>query len=1481
MCNCRFRMWFVSLLLCCFTSILLAQEQGLMRLTNDGNTDQFPIWSPDGKSIVFVSFPGGVDPDLWEISPSGTNLQRLTTGVHTYNGYSGVGLLDPAWLGSSGDLVVQDNVWFWEWDRFTLSANPPLPVDHSVANGSQPDFDQLLFVPGGLGGQWFAVSPDGTTAAWDALTSYAGQCPSHTDLHIAPVSSLTGQDNDTYGQIIASFNLNCPNINTDSVVGLSFSPDNSMLAAATISDPNYYSFDIYIYKLDGTLVRQLTSTGGGPNHTMNWRPNWSSDNRIAFASNSTGRFEIWAINADGTSLSQITTNGGDMPTWSPDSSKIAFVSSRDGTPQVYSVLVGGAPVIPQQPAPPKDGGSPANNPTSGYSPEPVNTGNGDYYYEHADFTIPARGTPLVFQRYYNSIDSFAGPLGANWNHGYDVLLGQTAAGVATIRWGDGHGETYTLTNGTYVPQVGVFNTLIANSDGTFTLTQKNQTQYLFSSTGTLSSIQDKNGNTVNLTYDGSGNLTTITAPGGRALTLAYDGNGRITSVTDPIGRTESYAYDAANDLVSATDPLGGVTAYAYDGSHHVAQITLPNGNVLLQNSYDSQGRTISQTNGRGFAWQFAYNTPAAGQTTITDARGATTVHTYDNSLRIVSIADVLGHTISYAYDANNNRTSVTNQNGHATSFAYDANGNVTGVTDPLSNSTAFTYDASNDLLTVTNPKGKTTAFSYDSRGNLTGIQDALADKSVLAYDSFGELTTKTDAAGNISSFSYSGPGDLTTIKDALGNVTTLTYDGIGRLTAVTDPNQHTATSVYDALGRLTSVADPLGHKTQYSYDAIGNLLSVTDANGHATAYTYDAASNLATVTDALGNVTNYAYDADNNRVTFTNAKSNSTTYQYDALNRLNRIVDPLAFATAYSYDPVGNVLATTDAKGQTNKFTYDALNHLLSIAYADHKNVAYSYDADGNRTSMVDWTGTTTYQYDNLDRLASVAFPGNKTVAYAYDPNSKRASLTYPDGKSVAYSYDPDERLSTVTDWLSHVTQYAYDPAGNLLTTQYPNSAQIDFAYDAANRLTEVVNKAAGVRPLAIDYTLDAVGNRTVVSEAGIPTTYGYDALNQLTSAQERHYRTEWTYDPVGNRKREVSPFGTIDYSYDASDRLLKAGTRTFAYDADGNQISVKDFLRHTHHTFTFDAANRLVAVDERRSSSFVYDGDGNRVRQSVGRRIHDYVNDLGSALPVVLEETDSEDAASKYVYGLDLIEGFHFHSNDFYQYDGLGSVIQLTDASGRPDVSYAYDAWGNSILSGPPNNPFRFTGQALEAGAGLYYLRARYYDPTVGRFIGKDPYRGTSLDPRTLAAYLYAKNDPVGLSDPLGLNPSDTATQSGANQITSAELIAGVLTNGLNPQLIGPAAFGASTAIGSYFGNATLVVGAPVAGWIATDFATFFQVGRIIGSIPAVKSTVSNVEYWGLTSVFGTKTIEEWSSTPNLFKTAGDIGNDIAIQLP
>jgi RHS repeat-associated protein len=161
---------------------------------------------------------------------------------------------------------------------------------------------------------------------------------------------------------------------------------------------------------------------------------------------------------------------------------------------------------------------------------------------------------------------------------------------------------------------------------------------------------------------------------------------------------------------------------------------------------------------------------------------------------------------------------------------------------------------------------------------------------------------------------------------------------------------------------------------------------------------------------------------------------------------------------------------------------------------------------------------------------------------------------------------------------------------------------------------------------------------------------------------------------------------------------------------------------------YAYDAANRLVAAaGGSAANAFAYDGDGNRVAQLAPKGTYNYVNDVATALPVVLSE-QGPDGNITYGYGLGLIEEASSTFNYFYHYDGLGSAIALTDAAGKPQAAYAYDTWGNPLLnisdSVGTKNKFRFTGEALDPGTGLYYLRARYYDPSVGRFLSKDPFR-------------------------------------------------------------------------------------------------------------------------------------------------------------
>jgi RHS repeat-associated protein len=177
-------------------------------------------------------------------------------------------------------------------------------------------------------------------------------------------------------------------------------------------------------------------------------------------------------------------------------------------------------------------------------------------------------------------------------------------------------------------------------------------------------------------------------------------------------------------------------------------------------------------------------------------------------------------------------------------------------------------------------------------------------------------------------------------------------------------------------------------------------------------------------------------------------------------------------------------------------------------------------------------------------------------------------------------------------------------------------------------------------------------------------------------------------------------------------------------------------------------------------NSSYAYDGDGNRITQSTASGTYNYTNDVATALPVVLNE-QGPDGNITYAYGLGLIEAFSPSFSHFYHYDGLGSVIALTDAAGKPSAAYAYDPWGNALITVPDSvgtkNKFRFTGEALDPGTQLYYLRSRYNDPATGRLISRDTAPGNILNPLSLHRYIYALSNPIRYTDPTGHDAWDS----------------------------------------------------------------------------------------------------------------------------
>jgi YD repeat-containing protein len=419
---------------------------------------------------------------------------------------------------------------------------------------------------------------------------------------------------------------------------------------------------------------------------------------------------------------------------------------------------------------------------------------------------------------------------------------------------------------------------------------------------------------------------------------------------------------------------------------------------------------------------------------------------------------------------------------------------------------------------------------------------------------------------------------------------------------------------------------------------------------------------LKSVTQTLNNValvTSYGYDELGERISQTDANGHVTSFAYDQLgHRSSRTLPAGGAGETYTYDAAGNLKSKKDFNGHTTNYLYDNMNRLQSKT-ADAffstgacaggacgaTSVSFSYTATGRRKTMLDVTGTTNYTYDNRDRLQSKATPFG-TVSYTYDlaGNMKTLASSNGGGASMTYGYDPMNRVASVTD-PSGATTYSYDAVGNLAGYTYPNGVSTSYTYDPLNRLTNMqstcgAGTGCGAPRTAIasyGYTLGAAGNRLSVSElSGRTVTYGYDDLYRLTSENVsgdpggKNGVVSYTYDSVGNRLQRNSTLPAVVatglLNYDANDR-----TATDPYDSNGN------LLNGGVGSNVYDFENRLVAAG---GVSLVYDGDGNRVKETVAGVATSYLvadqNLTGYAQ--VMDELQGGAVTRTYTYGLSLI---------------------------------------------------------------------------------------------------------------------------------------------------------------------------------------------------------------------------------------------------
>ncbi|MFE5321462.1 polymorphic toxin-type HINT domain-containing protein [Paenibacillus sp. NPDC056579] len=818
------------------------------------------------------------------------------------------------------------------------------------------------------------------------------------------------------------------------------------------------------------------------------------------------------------------------------------------------------------------------------------------------------------------------------------------------------------------------------------------------------------------TYNNDGNVLTETNPFNLTTTYTYGQYGNykrlLKSVTQPIDNSKSiYTEYTRNDRGRITEKL--VRENNVSGKI-IQQVQYPSfdayGNPLKMIIKDDQRDIISEYE---YGEQYKAAFPTKQTKYWTDEAGN----------RSSAVND-------FSYNSSTGQlTQSIDGNRHTTNYEYDKLGRITKVIFPDTNVKKWNYDDLINKLTAVDETGISVATEYNPLGWKISQGIVNSGFTKYGYDQFGRNTWIQDARSNRTDNNYDAWGRLTQTSFPGDGAATTSYDDINRTQTLKDAESNQYRDTYDELGRMIKKEwiKGAGNVTlgSFTYDNVGNKLSSTDGNNNKTSFNYDVLGRVISVTDPEDRTTQYSYSLAGNMTQIQYADGNKQQKQYDELGHVIRKVDPAGLVEKYYYDANGNISKYIDRKEQKQTYNYNNRNLLTSNVSAN-ETITYTYDAAGRRLTMEDATGKTVYEYDSITkRQSSVTFPDKRTLTYQYDVQGNRTQMTDPFGYKMEYDYDTRNRLTAVgpskNDWDA---SYVYKENNLLSSVQLRNGIKTEYNYDGAN-LTGLVQKQSNGQTLnSFSYGYDNNSNQTSRNENGNPYNFGYDKLDRIETSSQ--FNETYTYDSRGNRQTVVSS------------NAMNIGGSSFHYD-DRNRLT-------------------QVITGDGKNVSYRYNGDGLLYERTENGQTTRYYNDGANIIAEGNVTNGSASLKARYIRGKGLVALTDASdSKSYYVQNGHGDIVGLTNGSGNWVSQYSYDIWGNP-LSTPGNidQPFRYSGELWDSSTNLQYLRARWYDPSIGRFINQDTYEGDITNPLSLNLYTYAHNNPTRYVDPTGHNIFD-----------------------------------------------------------------------------------------------------------------------------